>query len=484
MKLAPYAWIVLATFCLAAAPRPVSAPRPPGPPSPKLHAFRYPRTTWKLSGKLSGGGFAEFSRRYVHSTSERVTRRAQTVAGAPIQGTWVQRVYERGREIYRAGVLLDHPPLHLEPQVLWMQHERFRGALLLRELWPDFRRARAYTEAHVEIVLDPFTHAYQPVWTLDFLVENETAVKRARLDEQGRIHSIEQVSVSLLDGQATVFPDGPIYSELSTQVLSGLSGDGSLASPGLRVLSSLDAQPRAPTLDFSYPLEDPRFEPVQAYFYVDRALRWFAQTLGAAPRGQIEVKTQVGPNSGRSNAAFYYSGKIFLGSGDGVIYRDMVRDPSILFHEAAHSIIDLTAGLPAQGDGGALNEGFADFFAACISGSPNMGEASYLRGAYVRTLNHSLRAYVDFGEGVYRNGSIVGATLWDIRSLIGTDVTARLALRTLARLGPGARLPDFPIALADATSEFLSAADAAQIASILRKRGWFPPPASLATSPE
>ncbi|MEK9146130.1 MAG: hypothetical protein AAB339_11020, partial [Elusimicrobiota bacterium] len=41
--------------------------------------------------------------------------------------------------------------------------------------------------------------------------------------------------------------------------------------------------------------------------------------------------------------------------------------------------------------------------------------------------------------GVYNNGSIVGATFWDMKSMLGTELTAKLAFRTLVRLGKGAK---------------------------------------------
>jgi len=63
-----------------------------------------------------------------------------------------------------------------------------------------------------------------------------------------------------------------------------------------------------------------------------------------------------------------------------------MRDPSVVFHEVAHAYVDELAGLPSQGEGGALNEGFADFFAAAIADNPAIGP---LRDLYGKTGNAS-----------------------------------------------------------------------------------------------
>mgnify|MGYP003342413340 CR=1 FL=1 len=166
------------------------------------------------------------------------------------------------------------------------------------------------------------------------------------------------------------------------------------------------------------------------------------------------------------------TGNLYLGTGDNVTYRDMVRDPSILIHEGVHAIIDDYVGLPSEGEGGSFNEGFADLFTALILDNPRMGEASYLKGPFRRTLENQLQAYRDFNSGVYQNGSIVGATFWDMRANLGTELTAKLAFRTVVRLGKGAKFDDFPTALAAASQGFLSPAQQSIVLETARKRGW------------
>jgi Zn-dependent metalloprotease len=150
----------------------------------------------------------------------------------------------------------------------------------------------------------------------------------------------------------------------------------------------------------------------------------------------------------------------------------MLRDPTVLIHESIHAVIDAYAGLPPDGEGGGFNEGFADLFTALILDNPRMGEASYLKGPYRRTLENPLKAYQDFVPGVYQNGSIVGGTFWDMKPLLGNELTAKLAFRTLVRLGKGAKFDDFPSALAGASQGLLADDQSRQVAEIARARGW------------
>jgi hypothetical protein len=239
----------------------------------------------------------------------------------------------------------------------------------------------------------------------------------------------------------------------------------------LHVISALDLKVWSPQLTFFFPENDRRFDLGQAYFTIDQGYRWLKEHLGIELNHPIEVKLHVG-DGGVSNAAFYHQNSIYLGTGDGQTYKDMIRDPSVLIHESIHAVIDAYAGLPSEGEGGGFNEGFADLFTALILDNPRMGEASYVPGPFRRTLETRLMAYKDFAPGVYQNGTIVGGTFWDMKHALGTELTAKLAFRTLVRLGKGGVFDDFPSALASAADGLLTSEQKIIALQTAKDRGW------------
>lgn len=182
------------------------------------------------------------------------------------------------------------------------------------------------------------------------------------------------------------------------------------------------------------------------------------------------MQVQIGDN-GISNAAFYHNYAIYLGTGDGITYKDMLKDPSIVFHETSHAFIDAYAGLPPDGEGGSINEGFADLFACLYLDTPNVGEVSYVPGPYRRTIKEDLKAQ-DLNKGLYHDGDIVAATFWELRERFGIDAIAHVAFRTLVRLGAEAKFKDLYPAIVAALSAEFQGKDYQDAVAIVTKRGW------------
>lgn len=403
---------------------------------------------------------------------DRVLRGHQEVAGAKIAGTWFQSLRSKdGKPVFASGASLESPPVHLEPVIQKMTRSRDAAVARIRHEVPSLGTASHSWDPRIEIHEDPKTRNYRPIWIVDFVDEDETGAWTLKADENGAPLSLDRAGTGLVEGNGIVFPEGPVASPLTEVKLSRLTGDGYLSSDLFLVRSAMDPQVWSPDHVFKYGTGDARFDEVQTYFFAERAITWFRSRFGTQLAQRLEIKTHVGP-AGRSNAAFYFRSRIFLGTGDGVTYKDLMRDPSVVIHETTHAFIDELSGLPSQGEGGALNEGFADFFTAAITGNPNIGETSYLKGPFRRTLLNELKAYQDFAEGVYVSGSIVAGTLWDVRKLLGDDKATRLAVSALARLGEGSKLEDFPGAVLLAGESVLLNEDRSKVTEALAVRGW------------
>ena len=403
------------------------------------------------------------------AVGELVLSEPQKVGSATVHGTWRQTIFRPdGAVAYAAGAVVEGMPsassLRLMEQDL--KDSLSRGMAAAEQL----RNASQVFPAQLEVRKNE-KGEWVPVWRVEYLTAAGDRLRYLLLSREGLVAGEGELPWDGVDGRAMVFTKGPKFGAPEVQPLRDLSGDGTVTGRLLRVFSALDLKVWSPEFTFFFAQDDRRFDLGQAYFTIEEGYRWLKDKLGVQPDRSIDVKLHVGDN-GVSNAAFYHQNTIYLGTGDGVTYKDMIRDPSVLIHEGIHAIIDAYAGLPSEGEGGSFNEGFADLFTALILNNPRMGEASYQKGPYRRTLEHGLKAYQDFKPGVYNNGSIIAATFWDMKPALGTDLTAKLAFRTLVRLGRGAKFDDLPGALRAAGEGLLTKEQEALVTEAARKRGW------------
>jgi hypothetical protein len=425
--------------------------------------LRFPGTDVHL-GILSMHDLAIYGNEIVGSS-------AQYVGPAQVEGTWIHVIYSRtGQVLYATGEVIKDPPRKLRMQAEVLAHNLDAAKEVLRKRVNAAKSAVEVFPPRVAIIWNERRKAYIPHWYIEYLTQ-KSDIRFARISSSGEVISEGIVPVSGSDGVARVYPKGPRLSELGEERLHGLVGDGTLNSAVIKLSSALNLNLNSPEEIFFFDVQEPRFEAVQAYYSVDRALSWFREEFGANLQEPLKVRVHVGEN-GPSNAAFYHDNQVYLGSGDGELYRDMLKDPTVVMHETAHALIQRYAGLPVAGEGGSLNEGFADLFTALILDHPHMGEVSWIKGPYRRTVDNDFMAYRDFTSGLYRNGSIVAGTFWDMRKVLGKEKTAKIAFRTLVRLGPSGTFNDFVPSVLSAAASFLSAEDMALVAKAVADRGW------------
>lgn len=81
--------------------------------------------------------------------------------------------------------------------------------------------------------------------------------------------------------------------------------------------------------------------------------RWLGGTLRATLRYGVGF-----------NNAFFDGNHLAFGDGDGIVYAPLGRDPDVVAHELSHSVVQALADLVPVDDSGAIDEAFADVFAA------------------------------------------------------------------------------------------------------------------------
>lgn len=423
-----------------------------------------PPATVGLGGLVKG-------QEMLKSKGELIETGVQMLGPAVIEGSWTQTIFKAdGHVLYAAGAVLDNlPDSALLERVKAMQLAT-PAALRAARAFQEYARSsqRRAPELRVRQQADG---EWQPYRHFEFLSSAGDKLLYLDLAEDNSMLAQGDLHTAAMDGMGLVYPRGPKLSALTEMPLAGLLGDGSLNGSKIRVESALGLSVMIPSLRFFFAEEDRRLDLAQVYFSAAEALSWMKQKLGVELRQPLSFRLHVG-DGGVSNAAFYDHNIVYLGTGDGVRYKDLTRDPSVIIHECMHAFIDAYAGLPSDGEGGSFNEGFADLFASLILQNPRMGESSFQQGPFRRTLENNLKAFTDFRPGVYQNGTIIAATFWDMRKALGDEKLSLLAFRTLTRLGKGARFADFLPALTGAASATLSAEEMAQVMTIAQARGW------------
>lgn len=272
------------------------------------------------------------------------------------------------------------------------------------------------------------------------------------------------------DINATIYTEGPKLSQLSEQIIKGLSAQPTLSNSLVFVTSESDKKINSINSVLKFDLKDDRFDQLQVFYYLNKSFQWMKDQLQVQIPIKIEAVVHVGFPE-KTNSAFYFQNKIRLGRGDDVTYSNIMHDASIVYHESFHALIDQLAHLPYEGEGGSLNEGFADFFTCLITERPFLGESSYLMGPFKRSLQ-IMRRLDEKNEGLYHDSQIFSSLLWEIKEKISFDKAKTLAVETLIQLNEISTFSDFNAKILIAANEVLSKEEIVTFQQILKSRGF------------
>jgi hypothetical protein len=403
----------------------------------------------------------------IQSAVELVEIQQQTVQSIKIEDSYVKKVRDlKGEEVLvRASISLDKSKL----DSLLLADFKAQRKTILDELKVAFPIFRKRPPENIDVVIINHKSYYEPVWNILYSDKNGIPWEM-KLGSHFQIRSVKRVGSQFHDTPAFVFPRGPKMSSLQEVVLKGLAADPTLANEHLMVTSQADSKILDVTSPLKFSPQDSRFDQLQVFYYLEEALNWFDKRLNVKLPFKLQAEVGVGSPE-KTNSAFYYQGRIRFGFGDDQTYSHIPQDPSIVIHESVHALVDAIARLPYEGEGGSLNEAFADFFTSLQLDNPNMGEAAYLKGPYRRTLVNDYKLSEKTG-GLYHDSGIVSGTLWDFRSKFGIEKAKQIGLLTLNRLTPGSDFVDFGLQVKEVLSQVLSDEEQLVAVSILEKRGF------------
>lgn len=309
----------------------------------------------------------------------------------------------------------------------------------------------------------------QPRWYLQYSDRN------GEMWEKVYSYELELLRTSRLGSSfdfvpAWVYPQGPKQSSISEVKLFDLARGENLTSSLLRVTTAADSRVEVTGQPLQYVTSDQRFDQVQAFFTAQKTLEWFQNRLGVEMSSPVDLQVHVGFPE-KTNTAFSYEGRVRLGTGDDQVYSRLAWDPTVVTHEVSHVLVYVVAGLPFDGQGGSLNEGFADFFSAVINNNPRVGEASYLKGPFRRRIDVP-KSRSELKGGLYGDSLIISSLLWEFVHQFGEKKGIDLAFGTLRGLTPGSQFDNFLQECEKVASSVLSTNELTKLEALLKERGW------------
>ncbi|KHD88376.1 MAG: hypothetical protein OM95_09580 [Bdellovibrio sp. ArHS] len=404
----------------------------------------------------------------MQSLDEVVELREQRVQGVPVENSFVKNLKDSTGDdvLVRASVSLEEGKL----SQLKLDEFALKKVSIAKDLKTAFPIFRKFAPEKIEMIVAYNRGFYEPLWRVVY-TDQKGVPWEVRLSRLLEVRGVKRVGSQFHDTVAAIFPKGPKKSQIQEVVLKDLRAQPTLANSRLLVSSQASAKIVSVTEPLKFNPQDSRFDQVQVFYFIEESLKWFENKLNVKIPFQLQAEIHVGAPE-KTNAAFYYQGKIRLGAGDDEFYSRIPQDPSIVVHESVHALIEAVARLPYEGEGGSLNEAFADFFTASQLNNPNMGETAYLKGPFRRSVVNDLKLS-DKNGGLYHDSGIVSGTLWSLATRFGPDRGRQIALLTLNRLVPSSDFQDFGVHLREVLPLVLSTEEDLQAArAILAERGF------------
>ncbi len=433
-------------------------------------------------------GTLELAREF-DSLSGRHVRWTQTVDGVPVFGSEVSaHVAKDGRPLLLAADVFSLEGVVTKPRVA-----PDRAAAIATDLLGD--DGVAVETKPPQLVLLPEGRRGRLAWRVDARTEDESA--RVFIDAATAAPIRADDLLRTVDGSADVFVPNPVHSQRSTAfadagdadsaaltsarvavTLRRLDGSGFLRGPWADVTFTRKATMSA-ALDWrNVTRANDAFEQLMAYYHVDAAqqqLRDLGMTNVNARPIQIDAHAFNYDNS------YYDTFSKSLRFGDGGV--DDAEDGDVIRHEYGHAMQDdqvTDFGLTAEG--GAMGEGFGDFFAVAYHAS---GDDAYdaafaswdslplstTQPPALRRTDTDKRYPVDVTGEIHDDGEIWSRFLWDLRGLLGADTAMRVVVESHFLLSPSSGFLHGANAILAANESLRAGADADAIRALLDDRG-------------
>ena len=261
----------------------------------------------------------------------------------------------------------------------------------------------------------------------------------------------------------------------------GLKGNGFLEGEHVTTRPTKD-RVRSTTGDFLFKRTQRAFREVMAYYHVDTAIR-HVHGLGFTTLFRKPMKLKV--HGYRDDNSEYDPDTKMITFGTGGV--DDAEDAEVILHEFGHAIQDAQVPYFGESDeGGAMGEGFGDFFAASFFHDKkparmrptvfNWNAISYSQEDPPHERRLDLRLGMDdWANEVHDDGQIWSACLWKLRTLLGQRRTERIVIASHELCARDSSFADGAHAILTANERLYRNRDRKAIRAIFERRRIIPP---------
>lgn len=343
----------------------------------------------------------------------------------------------------------------------------------------------------------------RPLWRV-ILEKSPAEVRRVLVDAgSGKVVEVYELTNRQTAQRGFGIPTNPLFSGIQDVALPGLSGAANLNGPNIRVFSY---QPIAfggvpfsalgtPTTqlaradsrgNFYYSPSDPRFSEVQVYYGAARAADYIRSLGFSGLNRQFDAVAYYFDPQYPFDVNAFFSPTVFNGRG-GIFLQvnrlgaDTAFDSDVIFHEYGHATVHaIVNSLNSSRAFGAVNEAFADYFAASYFDSPAIGEFfPYLspspnfltREAFLRTVDNETIYPDDVRGQPHQDSLMFSGALWDIREALGRQRGDAVAINGLARMNATTAFYSCATQLVNAARSLYGNAVGEQVRAIVAARG-------------
>lgn len=264
----------------------------------------------------------------------------------------------------------------------------------------------------------------------------EVKVISRNADGKGRVFDPNPV-VALRDESLTDMNDknqDALWPAYKNVLLPRLDGSGTLSGQYVKIVEAKGGLAQSNTNTFVYQRANNKFEQVEAYYAVDKSQDYihklgFTEVNNEAQ--DFSINTFAGDNS------FYDPEVDMITMGEGGV--DDAEDPEVIWHEYGHAIQDdVVPGFGETEEGGAIGEGFGDYWAVTMSIPTSRGfdlpcvmdwdATSYTDAPHCLRRTDTGKTTDDMDGEVHDDGEIWSNALWDIHKALGRDRANKVIL--------------------------------------------------------
>jgi Zn-dependent metalloprotease len=270
-------------------------------------------------------------------------------------------------------------------------------------------------------------------------------------------------------GEGKVYIHSPVTGDPQTVTLKNLDNSQGLNGKYATIINAQQAAAVSADRKYNYAPDDTHFDEVMMYFHLDRVHDYF-NFLGYHDRDK-PIKASVHYGKDYDNA-FFSPMSDSLAFGDGKRLNDLAKEDNVAYHEYTHAVSQTIVKLRGE-EGGAMNEGYSDYFAGSMNNEPKIGvwAVKKMNRPFMRNMDNKKHYPEDIGHEVHKDGEIWGAVCWDVRKELGPNLADLIIHKSRYHLGSVTNFKSGLDGCLAADRELNAGANAAKIKAIFNARG-------------